>query len=136
VLYTEFEFNPTSYAVTLLTAPTIILGVGGGSSMTALAASGGNIAGHRYSSVNSNSLFPFVGAVTTSKASKSIGLAKQTVSNGQSVDVTTVGGVNSNNTGLTIGSSLSITSTGTVTGTKTPVFIGTALSSTNVLVKG
>jgi hypothetical protein len=62
-------------------------------------------------------------------------LAKQSVSNGQTVQTTTNGGVNANVTGLSTGSTYFVTYNGTIA-TSGVVRIGQALSATSVTVDG
>jgi hypothetical protein len=72
---------------------------------------------------------------TTSLAWNAVGIAKQSVSNGQSVEVTTIGGVNTNVSSLPAGSPVCLNGDGTLTSTATIAPIGVALSSTSLLVK-
>lgn len=96
----------------------------------------GYIAANKYFGNAYTSFHMSYGQMTTSKASASIGIAKQTVSNGESVEVTTVGGVNADVTGLSVGAKTYLTATGSPTLTATQAPIGTALSATSLLVKG
>ena len=74
-------------------------------------------------------------AVTASGDSGNwIGFATENISDTASGDITILGGVNSNQTGLTAGSTYYVTTTGGISTTSTANKIGKALSSTEILV--
>ena len=85
--------------------------------------------------INSGVTRTFIPTSFTTTAYKFIGLAKQSVSNGQTVQTTTNGGVNANVTGLSTGSTYFVTYNGLVA-TSGVVRIGQALSATSITVDG
>jgi hypothetical protein len=76
-----------------------------------------------------------VSTASTSLAWNAVGISTQTVSNGQSVAVTTIGGVNNNVTSLTAGIPTYLNGDGTLSTAVTFAPIGIALSSTSILIK-
>jgi hypothetical protein len=72
---------------------------------------------------------------TTSEAPSNIGISTQSVTNGQSVTVTTTGGINEDVSGLVTGLSVFMNGDGTLSTDPTSVYVGEALSTTSLLVK-
>lgn len=78
-----------------------------------------------------------VKATTASLTSSNfVGFAESTVSTGQSVNVTCVGGANNSQTSLTTGTKYYVTAAGSLTTTTGTIEGGIALSATKILVKG
>jgi len=77
----------------------------------------------------------FLPAADVSNTQNFMGLATATVTTGQTLNVTIMGGTNVNQTGLTTGSSYFLTSLGALT-TAGGVRVGEALSATSIFVEG
>jgi len=65
-----------------------------------------------------------------------IGITTSAITSGATGDITVIGGLNDQQSGLTAGTKYYVTGTGTLTTTDSGVYAGRALSSTNLLVKG
>jgi hypothetical protein len=135
IIYRQYSINPTTKKLTQTVDPVVV----SQDAFTAyetwnITAYNGFIY-HGFGRPNVSSRLTN-GFASTSLAKDSIGISTQTVTNGQSVSVTTIGGLNTNVSGLTPGQPVYLTGTGSVTNTETPAPIGTALSATSVLVKG
>jgi len=86
--------------------------------------------------INAVQTFPYTNnVIAITNATKAIGLANATVTNGQSLSVAVTGGLCSSLSGLTAGTLYYVTGKGVVTPDSSAVkFIGTAMSTTSMLV--
>ena len=73
---------------------------------------------------------------TSNDGANFIGIAAETITSGSSGDITILGGVNENQTGLTVDSRYYVSSSGGLTTTNTGTSVGRAVAATKILVTG
>lgn len=73
---------------------------------------------------------------TSNDGANFIGIAAETITSGSSGEITVLGGVNENQTGLTVDSRYYVSNSGTLTTSNTGTAVGRAIATTKILVTG
>ena len=90
-----------------------------------------------FTDASSSDVAKYVHLTTTSNdGANFIGVAAETITSGSSGKITVLGGVNENQTGLTVNSRYYVSSAGTLTTTNTGTSVGRAVATTKILVTG